>query len=134
MIVSKHFQVSVRRAGEWVTRDMDFRRAQQQNNFQFVSPLLDNLMFRDLQIFLLQIHHLHKYFLLYHNHQFHELIRFLLKKIKGVFKGSPAISFFEFNDGKRRIRESTTLNLNDIIDRFHLNEFWNSSFQSRCKA
>ena len=77
--VSKHFQVSVRRAGEWVTRDMDFRRAQQQNNFQFVSPLLDNLMFRDLQIFLLQIHHLHKYFLLYHNHQFHELIRFLLK-------------------------------------------------------
>ena len=43
-------------------------------------------MFPDLQIFLLQIHHLHKYFLWYHNHQFHELIRFRLNTVIALVK------------------------------------------------
>ena len=81
--VSKHFRVSVRRVGEWATPDMDFRTVQQQNNSRFSFPKLDNLMIRDLQKFLLHIHHLHKYFLLCHNRQFHKLKQFHLKRNSG---------------------------------------------------
>ena len=86
MTVSKHFRVSVRRVGEWATPDMDFRTVQQQNNSRFSFPKLDNLLIRDLQKFLLHIHHLHKYFLLCHNRQFHKLIQFHLKRNSGFGK------------------------------------------------
>ena len=93
-------------------------------------------MFPDLQIFLLQIHHLHKYFLWYHNHQFHELIRFLLNTVIPLVMLHYAmyIHFFQLEPLKstkiynlsheiRKIRNSTDffyLKINLLVDDLQL--------------